>query len=118
MRGIATTWLALALAACSSTAKDGTPIVREGPLPGDGTLTGTISELSNPGSTFKKREAEDNLRCQQLGFKASSEAFSNCRLQLQKDRKADRRAFQARRAEEDDTTMGGTPVYSARADSS
>ena len=63
-------------------AKDGTPIVREGPLPGDGSLTGTIAELANPGSTYKRRAAADDAKCLSYGFKLGTDAYSNCRVQM------------------------------------
>ncbi len=100
------------LAACSMTAEDGTPIVREGPLPGDGSIIGTIKELADPGSTYKRREAADDTRCRELGFKAGTDAYANCRLRLETARVAERRAMQSRRAQEDDDQ--GKPVYSAR----
>src|SRR5260370_13625422 len=55
MKSIAAACLGLVLAACSMTAQDGTPIVREGLFPGDGSLVGTITELADPGSTYKQR---------------------------------------------------------------
>lgn len=102
MRATATILLGLALAACSMTAKDGAPIVL------DGSLIGTARELADPGSTYKRREAADNARCQQLGFKTGSDAFANCRLQLETAR---RKAMQAQPASDDDQ---GKTVYSAR----
>jgi hypothetical protein len=111
MRAIATMCLGGMLAACSMTAKDGTPIVREGPFPGDGSLIGTIKELSDPGSTYKQRTAAADTKCRELGFKAGTDAFANCRLQLETARVAERRAVQSRSAADDDG-QGGT-VYSA-----
>lgn len=84
--------LGVAVAACSMTAKDGTPIVREGPLPGDGSLIGTIQELVEPGSTYKRREAADDLRCRQLGFRPGTEVYGNCRLQREQIRATERTA--------------------------
>jgi hypothetical protein len=111
MRVIATILLGLSLAACSLTAKDGTPIVREGPLPGDGSLTGTIRELANPGSTYKRREVTDIAKCRELGFKEGTDTFANCRFRLETARVADRRAMQSRSTQEDDEQ--GKPVYRA-----
>ena len=91
MKSIAAACLGLVLAACSMTAKDGTPIVREGLFPGDGSLVGTITELADPGSTYKQRTAAADAKCRELGFKAGSDAFANCRLQLETAR---RRAMQ------------------------
>src|SRR5258708_34490064 len=109
MRVTAPICLGVLLAACSTPAKDGTPIVREGLFPGDGSLIGTISEVANPGSTYKSREAADNARCRELGFKAGSDAFANCRLQLEAAR---RRAMQSRSASAADDQS--TTAYSAR----
>src|SRR5258708_15773473 len=108
MKSIAAACLGLVPAACSMTAKDGTPIVREGLFPGDGSLVGTITELADPGSTYKQRTAAADAKCRELGFKAGSDAFANCRLQLETAR---RRAMQARPASDDDQ---GRTVYSAR----
>ena len=74
------------LAACNMTTKDGTPIIREGPLPGDGTFLGTVQELTDPGSTYRNREAADDLRCRQFGFKPGTDAYGNCRLQREQIR--------------------------------
>ncbi len=112
MRNIAMIFLGLALAGCSMTAKDGTPIVREGPFPGDGSLIGTVKELADPGSTYRQRTAADDTKCRALGFKVGSDAFANCRLQLETARVAERRAMKAQSVSEDDS-QGGT-VYSSR----
>ncbi len=64
----------IGLGGCS--AADGTPIMT------DGTLTGMVREMNEPGSTFKSREAADDAKCQQYGFKPGTEAYGNCRLQL------------------------------------
>jgi hypothetical protein len=101
MKAIATICLGLVLAGCSMTAKDGTPIVL------DGSLIGVSRELADPGSTYKCREAADIAKCRELGFKAGSDAFANCRLQLETARRG---AMQARSASEDDQ---GKTVYSA-----
>jgi hypothetical protein len=69
-----------ALAACSATTRDGTPIVR------DGTLTGFIRETADPGATYRARRAADEARCVEFGFKPGTEAFGNCRLQLEQVR--------------------------------
>lgn len=91
MRTIATVCLALALAGC--TAADGTPVTWEGPLPGDGTLTGFLREVANPGSIYKARQAAemarqaaDDAKCRELGFKPETDAYGNCRLQLEQIR--------------------------------
>ena len=110
MKAIATMCLSLVLAACSMTTKDGTPIVREGPLPGDGSMIGTFQELADPGSTYKRREAADIAKCRELGFKTGNDAFANCRFQLETAR---RRAMQSRRAQEESGDGEGKTVYSA-----
>jgi hypothetical protein len=65
---------ALALSAC--TAPDGSPMVY------DGTLTGTLKEITHPGSTFSARLDENDKKCQQDGFKPGSNDYANCRHQL------------------------------------
>ena len=121
MRAIAILCLGLLLAACSMTAKDGTPIVQEGLFPGDGSLIGTIKELADPGSTYKQRKAAADAKCRDLGFKGGSDAFANCRLQLESARIAEMRAARSRSAQEEDELdqggallgTGGRTVYSA-----
>lgn len=80
----------LLLLGCASAAPDGTPITREGPLPGDGSLLGTIAEMRDPGSTYKARMAADTAKCVELGFKPGTEAYGNCRLQLEQIRASKR----------------------------
>lgn len=65
--------LALILAGCQTS--DGTPIVS------DGGLIGTVSEWANPGSTYKRREAEDDARCQKFGFGPGTQGYGACRLE-------------------------------------
>lgn len=107
--------LGVAVAACSMTAKDGTPIVREGPLPGDGSLTGTIQELAEPGSTYKRREATDDAKCRQLGFKPGTEAYGNCRLQREQIRAIERATTrrESRAASDMDGAEQGGKVYNS-----
>jgi hypothetical protein len=76
---------AAVLPGCNATTRDGTPVVL------DGTLTGAVRELANPGSTYKRHEAEDDARCRQFGFKPGTEAYGNCRIQRDQIR-ATRRA--------------------------
>lgn len=71
---------------------DGTPIIT------DGTLTGAIKEYSNPGSTYKARQAADDAKCRELGFKPGTEGYGNCRLKLEEIRTI-RNAAAAARAE-------------------
>lgn len=94
------------------TTKDGTPIVRKGPLPGDGTLFGTIQELSDPGSTYRSREAADDLRCHQLGFKPGTDGYGNCRL-LREQIRATERAVHLRYISESKSSLNGNRVYDA-----
>ena len=72
--------LAIFLGSCRAVTNDGTPIIT------DGSLTGFIAEATNPGSTFKAREAADENRCLRYGFKPGTDAYSNCRLQLDQAR--------------------------------
>lgn len=59
-------WLALALGGCG----------------GDGTMVGAIKELQEPGSLAREREVRDDAKCRQYGFTPGTEAYGNCRLQL------------------------------------
>jgi hypothetical protein len=61
-------------------AQDGAPRIY------DGSLIGTVSELADPGATYRARRAADEAKCRDLGFKPGTEAFSNCRLQLEQIR--------------------------------
>jgi hypothetical protein len=90
MRTIATICLGLALAGCTATTKDGTPIVL------DGSLVGLIKETASPGSTYKARQAAADAKCRELGFKPGTEAYGNCRLQLEQIR-ATRQSADAQR---------------------
>ncbi len=87
--------LCLALAGCA--APDGTPVVL------DGTIIGTVRELSAPGSTYKAIHAADDAKCRNLGFKLGTEAYGNCRLQIEQIRAtqdaAQAQQIAARRAE-------------------
>ena len=65
----------LALGACKTS--DGTPIIV------DGSLTGIIREAANPGATHRERQATDDAKCRELHFKPGTEAYGNCRLQLE-----------------------------------
>ena len=92
MRTIATVCLALALAGCAANWET------------DGTLTGFVEEVANPGSTYKARQAAEKARqaagdrkCRELGFKPDTDAYGNCRLQLEQIR-ATRQAAAAQRA--------------------
>lgn len=44
--------------------------------------------------TPEQRRAADGQTCRNYGFKAGTDAFSNCLLQLDLDRRADTRAWQ------------------------
>jgi len=45
-------------------------------------MTGALKEIADPGSTYRARDAADDAKCQQYGFKPATEAYGNCRLQL------------------------------------
>lgn len=76
MQRLAIVCVGVLLGACNATTKDGTPIVR------DGTLTTFIRETTSPGSTYKSRQAADDRKCREYGFKPGTEAYGNCRLQI------------------------------------
>jgi hypothetical protein len=89
--------VALVLVGCGLHAADGTPIAT------DGTLTGAISELADPGSTYKARQAAedtrqaaDDAKCREYGFKPGTEGYGNCRLQLDQIRATKQAAAVAR----------------------
>lgn len=75
MRVVFSVFLSLVLLGCMTT-NDGTPIES------DGSLIGFVKEASNPGSTHKSREAADDSKCRGYGFRPGTEAYGNCRLQL------------------------------------
>ena len=59
---------------------------RADPLVGDGTMRVFFRELASPGSLQKSREATDDAKCRDLGFKPQTEAYGNCRLKLEEIR--------------------------------
>lgn len=63
LRYAAPSLVLLLLVGCSSTVEDGIPIVT------DGTFTGTIRELSEPGSTYKMRQRIDDAKCREAGHR-------------------------------------------------
>jgi hypothetical protein len=69
----------LALVGCTPAA-DGTPRIY------DGSLIGVATEIADPGATYRARRAADEAKCRDLGFKPGTDAFSNCRLQLEQIR--------------------------------
>ena len=46
--------------------------------------------------TPEQRRAADEQTCRSYGFKARTDAFANCLMRLDLDRRADRRAWQNR----------------------
>ena len=93
MRTIATVCLVLALAGCAPDWET------------DGTLTGFVKEVANPGSTYKARQAAEKARqaandakCRELGFKPDTDAYGNCRLQLEQIRATKQAAAASERA--------------------
>ncbi|MCK4205995.1 hypothetical protein J3U99_14555 [Brucella pituitosa] len=61
--------------------------------------------------TPEQRRAADEQTCRSYGFKQKSDAFSNCLLQLDLDRRADRRAWQNRADFYDTPMIIYQPVY-------
>jgi hypothetical protein len=78
MKHIAMACLGLALAGCSTA--DGTPMVF------DGTLAGAATELASPGSSYRARQAADNLKCREYGLVPDTAAFGDCLLTLEQAR--------------------------------
>ncbi|UZF93664.1 hypothetical protein [Bosea sp. NBC_00550] len=60
--------------------------------------------------TSAELRAADEARCRSFGFRASSDGFANCLLQLDLDRAADRRY----RFDRFDASFGGPPWYYGR----
>jgi hypothetical protein len=52
----------------------------------DGTIIGTVREISNPGSTYKALQQADDAKCRSLGFTPGTEVYGNCRLQIEQIR--------------------------------
>jgi hypothetical protein len=81
----------LALSGCS--ASDGSP------MSFDGSLTGAMNELAEPGSTLKNRQKADDAKCREFGFTPGTDGYGNCRLQLEQIRATNNAAaIQARAA--------------------
>lgn len=60
-------------------------------IAGDGTLTGFLRDLAKPGSTAKARQADDDAKCRQYGFRPQTDGYANCRLKLDQARAANDR---------------------------
>lgn len=70
--------LFLLLPGCKTS--DGTPVMT------DGSLCGAVAEMQAPGSTYRRRESEDDARCQQFGFRPGTEGYGRCRIERDKIR--------------------------------
>lgn len=68
----------LALAGCNST--EGRPPI------GDGTIRGFVSEVTRPGSLQEARNNADDTKCRDYGFKPGTDAYGNCRVQMEQIR--------------------------------
>jgi hypothetical protein len=68
--------IVVALALCACTAPDGTPMVY------DGSITGTLKEITQPGSTFRAKLDANDQQCQQSGFKPGTDDYRRCRSKL------------------------------------
>ncbi len=91
MRTIVTVCLGLALAGCAA---------------GDGTLTGFVSDIVNPGAREAALERADNAKCREFGFEPRTEAYGNCRLQLEQIRAIERASMRTRRSAAQPTQGG------------
>jgi hypothetical protein len=56
------------------------------PLVGDGTLTSFLKQIANPGSLQRDQDNADDAKCRKYGFQPQTEAYGNCRLQLEQIR--------------------------------
>jgi hypothetical protein len=78
MRAITVACLGLGLAACSG----------PGSLPApDGSLRGVIQDMQRPGERQAAQRAADDAKCREFGFTPGTDAYGNCRLQLEQSRK-------------------------------
>lgn len=78
MRNASALIIGLALAGCNAT---------EGRPPrGDGTISGFVSEITRPGSLQEARNNSDDAKCRGYGFKPGTDAFGNCRVQMEQIR--------------------------------
>lgn len=75
---------AIALSACNSTTRDGTPIEN------GGSLFGALKELGDPGGNYRARTAADDRKCREFGFNPGTEAYGACRLKLEQIRATER----------------------------
>jgi hypothetical protein len=83
MRTLVALFAGLVLASCNATTKDGTPITT------DGSLVGFVQEAADPGATYKRRQALDDAKCSDYGFKPGSQGYADCRLKLEHIRASD-----------------------------
>ncbi len=91
MKTIVTVCLAFSLAGCAA---------------GDGTLTGFVSDIVNPGAREAALERADDTKCRKFGFELGTEAYGNCRLQLEQIRAIERAGTQTRRSAAQPTQSG------------
>ena len=88
MRTIVTVCLGLALAGCA--AGDSTCVTAP-----DGTVR---AFMCDPGARQAYRERADDAKCREFGFEPRTEAYGNCRLQLEQIRAIERASVQTRRS--------------------
>ncbi len=86
MRAIVTVCLGLALAGCA--ADDGACVTAP-----DGTVR---AFMCDPGARQAYRERADDAKCREFGFEPGTEAYGNCRLQLEQIRATERAATRTR----------------------
>jgi hypothetical protein len=87
MKRFAIICLGTLLGSCNATTKDGAPVIL------DGSMMGMVREINDPGSTYRSRQAADDRKCREYGFKPGTEAYGNCRLQLDQIRATEEAAY-------------------------
>ena len=100
MRTIALLCLGLTLTGCGQRYPGGF-------VGGEGSLIGRIEDAQRPGERQAAQKAADDAKCREFGFKPGTEAYGNCRLQIEQTRvtkaatdAADRASTQARQRNE------------------
>ena len=75
MRTVAIVCLGVALTGCGGSTQH--PLIAP-----DGSPAGNMEDLFRPGEREKAREAADDAKCREFGFKPGTDGYANCRLQL------------------------------------
>lgn len=60
-------------------------------LAGDGTFTGFLRDLGNPGATDRAHREADAAKCGRFGFRPGSDAFASCLMEQDRQRETARK---------------------------